>query len=158
MLTVLQQGEGGVQWTHSWPQSPCEPWCPSVGCTLLVSPIVPTAQNLCKANWLPLDSSSQASHCMRLVKPLWAAEAHAHSEILSPQHLWKPPSGKQLLKNQASLLHAQVYRFSVKGIRKYFSTYHTRTCGLFYDSRTSGICKAMSHRVVVQQSSSNIYL
>lgn len=61
-------------------------------------------------------------------------------------------------KPRLSLLRAQVYHFAVKGLRKYFSTYHTRTCGLFYDSRTSSICKAVSHRVVVQQSSSNIYL
>lgn len=75
-----------------------------------------------------------------------------------PEHLWKSLQSQQLLQNWAPLLWAHVYHSSVKGIRKYFSTYHTRTCGLFYDSPTSSIYKVMSHWVIVQQSSSNIYL
>lgn len=108
------------------------------------------APKLCNLN------SSQISHCMKLVKPEHLKPLLTWKSC--PQHLWKSLRSKQLLQNWAPLLLAHVYHSSVKGMRKYFSTYHTRTCGLFYDSPTSSIYKAVSHWVIVQQSSSNIYL
>lgn len=111
----------------------CTDQCP------LVAPSCPSSP-LCHVTF-----AEPASLPLHLVKNLWT------SEIPNPQHLQTHVVMQCSPKPRLSHLGTQVYHFAVKGLRKYFSTYPTRTCGLFYDSRSSSIWKAMTHWVVVQQ-------